>query len=248
MTDRLKDKVCLIIGATSGIGKAMTKLFAKEGGQVVFTGRREEKGKALEEEVNEAGYKARFFQADATSAEDNDKLISFMKEEYGRIDVLCNNSGILMNSAFEDIDLENEFDKMVNVNVRAQFDMIQRVIPIMRENGGGSIVNTASVGAIQALPYHVTYATTKAAVKHMTESLAVELAGDKIRVNNLCPGLTRSEMVTEGSDFENNVLPNVPLGRPASADEIANGALFLASDESSYVTGMSMVMDGGLTL
>lgn len=248
MTDRLKDKVCLIIGATSGIGKAMTKLFAKEGGQVVFTGRREEKGKALEEEVKEAGYKARFFQADATSAEDNDKLISFMKEEYGRIDVLCNNSGILMNSAFEDIDLENEFDKMVNVNVRAQFDMIQRVIPIMRENGGGSIVNTASVGAIQALPYHVTYATTKAAVKHMTESLAVELAGDKIRVNNLCPGLTRSEMVTEGSDFENNVLPNVPLGRPASADEIANGALFLASDESSYVTGMSMVMDGGLTL
>lgn len=248
MTDRLKDKVCLIIGATSGIGKAMTKLFAKEGGQVVFTGRREEKGKDLEEEVKEAGYKARFFQADATSAEDNDKLISFMKEEYGRIDVLCNNSGILMNSAFEDIDLENEFDKMVNVNVRAQFDMIQRVIPIMRENGGGSIVNTASVGAIQALPYHVTYATTKAAVKHMTESLAVELAGDKIRVNNLCPGLTRSEMVTEGSDFENNVLPNVPLGRPASADEIANGALFLASDESSYVTGMSMVMDGGLTL
>lgn len=248
MTDRLKDKVCLIIGATSGIGKAMTKLFAKEGGQVVFTGRREEKGKDLEEEVKEAGYKARFFQADATSAEDNDKLISFMKEEYGRIDVLCNNSGILMNSAFEDIDLENEFDKMVNVNVRAQFDMIQRVIPIMRENGGGSIVNTASVGAIQALPYHVTYATTKAAVKHMTESLAVELAGDKIRVNNLCPGLTRSEMVTEGSDFENNVLPNVPLGRPASAEEIANGALFLASDESSYVTGMSMVMDGGLTL
>lgn len=192
---RLKDKVCLIIGATSGIGKAMATLFAKEDAKVVFTGRREEKGLALEKEIKDLGKEGKFFKADATSSEDNDKLIDFVKNEYGRIDVLCNNSGILMNSAFEDIDLVDEFDKMVNVNVRAQFDMIQRVIPIMRENGGGSIVNTASVGAIQALPYHVTYATTKAAVKHMTESLALELAGDKIRVNNLCPGLTRSEMV-----------------------------------------------------
>lgn len=121
MTNRLKDKFYLIIEATNEIGKAMTKLFANEGWKVVFTGGREEKGKALEE-VKCWKYET-LFQANPTSTEDNGNLIDFMKKEYGRIDVLCNNSGILMNSAFEDIDLENEFDKIVNVNVGAQFDM-----------------------------------------------------------------------------------------------------------------------------
>ena len=248
MSKRLENKVAVIVGATAGIGKATAKLFAKEGAKVVFTGRREEVGKSIEASIKEDGGEATFVQCDSTNKEDITSLVNYVIDKYGQIDVLHNNAGILINAAFTDIDLEENFDRTMNLNVRSYLAVSQLVIPHMLKRGKGSIINTASVGSVIAMADHVTYATSKAAVAHMTRSMAKEYGKTGIRVNALCPGLTISEMVEVGSDFEKNVLPGVPMGRAAAPEEMANGALFLASDESSYVTGLQLLVDGGLSL
>lgn len=245
---RLQNKVAIIAGATSGIGKAMAALFAEEGAQVIFTGRREAAGKAVEEEIRKLGYNAEFVQVDSTNPEQLQALVDHVLAKYGRIDVLCNNAGVSAGGEFTQMDLEKEFDWLMNVNVRTYFALSKLVIPHMQKAGAGSIINTASVGAVMAMPYQVTYAATKAAVVQMTRSLAKRYAAEGIRVNSLLPGLTHSEMVEEGSAFEKAVLPTVPMKRAASAREIAMGALFLASDESSYATGLSLLLDGGVSL
>ncbi|MDL2261494.1 SDR family oxidoreductase [Methanimicrococcus sp. OttesenSCG-928-J09] len=246
--NRLEKKVSIIVGATSGIGREMAKLFAEEGSKVVFTGRRKEQGEQIEAEIRNAGYEASFFQADSTNEEDLKKLVAFTLDKYGSIDVLCNNAGILMASELTDIDLVNEFDKMMDVNVKSYIRAMQLVIPIMQKQGGGSIVNTASIGALQALPATVTYSITKAAVKHMTESAAAQYIKDGIRINAILPGLTLSDMIIEGEDFEKHMSPLIPIGRTAKPREIAHGALYLASDDASYCVGASLIMDGGLLL
>lgn len=246
--NRLINKVSIVTGATSGIGRAIAKLFAEEGSKVVFTGRRKEMGESLEKEIREAGFEARFFCADSTKEEDLQGLLKFTLDTYGAVDVLCNNAGVLLASEFTQIDLNKEFDTMMAVNVKSVMRLMQLVIPVMQKGGGGSIVNTASIGAIQALPSAVTYSMTKAAVKHLTESTAAGYAKDGIRINAILPGLTYSDMVEKGSDFEQHQLPLIPLGRAAEPEEIAKGALFFASDDASFCIGSSLVMDGGALL
>ena len=247
MSNRLENKIAIVVGGTSGIGKAITELYAAEGAKVVMTGRREEKGREIEKAINDNGGECLFIQADSTKKEDLEKVVNTTIEKYGRIDILNNNAGILATTPLDEIDPTEEFNHMFNVNVTSYLTMIQLVAPYMKKQGAGSIINTASVGARQPMPFNISYSTSKAAVKHMTESMAVALAGDNIRVNSLAPGLTRSEMVEEGSDFEKAVLPSVPMKRTGSAKEIANGSLFLASDEASYVSGHMLVLDGALT-
>ncbi|MCL2601967.1 MAG: SDR family oxidoreductase [Treponema sp.] len=245
---RLENKVAIITGATSGIGKAMAVLFAAEGAKVVFAGRRVEQGKAVEKEIQSAGNTAFFCQADVGKKADLQALVDFTIGKFGRIDVLCNNAGILFTAEFTEMDLEKDFDRTMDINVKSYISLMQLVIPHMKKTGGGSIVNTASIGAVQALPMNVSYSVSKAAVKHLTESTAVRYARDKIRVNAICPGLTYSEMVEKGNAFDQHMMPLIPLGRGAEAVEIAQGALFLASDDSSYCVGVSLIMDGGLIL
>lgn len=245
---RLKDKVAIILGATSGIGEAMAKLFASEGANVILTGRREANGKKIEAEIRDSGGTADYVQVDATKREALERLVNFVMEKYGRIDVLCNNAGIAMSSDFTMMDMEKEYDRTMETNVRSYLLMMQLVIPHMLKAKKGAIVNTASVAAISAMPYQIAYAASKAAVEQVTRSLARRYAKDGIRLNCILPGLTHSEMVVEGGDFEKAVLPSVPMGRAAEAVEIAQGALFLASDEASYCTGVSLVIDGGTTL
>ena len=245
---RLENKVAIITGATSGIGKAMAVLFAAEGAKVVFAGRRAEQGNAVEKEIQSAGNTAFFCQTDVGKRADLEALVAFTIGKFGRIDILCNNAGILFSAEFTELDLEKDFDRTMDINVQSYISLMQLVIPHMKKSGGGSIVNTASIGAIQAMPMNVSYSVSKAAVKHLTESTALRYAPDKIRINAILPGLTYSEMVEKGNDFDKFVLPLVPLGRGAEPVEIAHGALFLASDDSSYCVGSSLIMDGGLIL
>ncbi len=145
--------------------------------------------------------------------------------------------------------MEKNFDRTINTNLRSQISIMQLVLPVMLKQKSGSVVNTASVGGIITMPYNIPYSVSKAAIIHMTRTLAKTYAKDGIRFNALCPGLTYSEMVVPGNDFDKAVLPGVPMGRGAQPEEIANGVLFLACDESSYnITGQSLVLDGGLSL
>lgn len=247
MSNRLEGKVAIIAGATAGIGKAMAKLFAAEGAKVVFTGRREDKGKAIEAEIKEDGNNALFIKADSTKREDIDNVVNETIKQFGKIDILCNNGGILCDpTPTEKMSMTDNFDRTMNTNLRATVEFSQAVLPHMLKAGKGSIVNTASVGADQALPMYVSYATSKAAVKHLTRSMAKEYASRGIRINCIQPGLTTSEMVPVSGSFEQTVLPAVAIGRTAKPEEMAYGALYLASDEASYCCGTCLLIDGGL--
>lgn len=159
-------------------------------------------------------------------------LVALVIKAYGKIDILHNNAGILIPSPFTEIDLEKNYQATMDINVKNYIMLCQLGTPYMLKDGKGSIINTASVGAITGMPNYVTYSLSKAAVKHMTESMAMEYGRTGIRVNCICPGLTISEMVEEGSEFEKNILPQVSMGRAAHAIEMAYGALSLASVKS----------------
>ncbi|WP_054749551.1 SDR family NAD(P)-dependent oxidoreductase [Ruminiclostridium josui] len=227
--DRLNGKVAVVIGATSGIGKATAALFAKEGAKVIFTGRREEVGKKVEKEIIAQGGQVEFFKCDATVEEECKALVDYVVEKYGRIDVLHNNAGILIDADFLGIDLVKNFDRTINTNLRSQISVMQLVLPVMLKQKSGSVINTASVGGIITMPNNIPYSVSKAAIIHMTRTLAKTYAKEGIRFNSVCPGLTYSEMVEPGNDFDKAVLPGVPMGRGAQPEEIANGVLFLAS-------------------
>jgi len=248
MSGRLVGKSVIILGATSGIGEAVAHLFAREGGQVIFSGRRQEKGKAIEEAIRQEGGNATFVMADAAKAADLENLVAQTIKLNGKIDVLINNPGILIQYDSTDFDPVEHFDDIFTTNVKSYFLMAKYVLPHMLEKGKGSIVNTGSVASVVGTPFHASYAASKGAVKQFTLSLALEYATRGIRVNAVFPGLTTSEMVPVNGSFEAAVLPTVPMGRTAQGSEIAPAFLFFASDESSYCTGSWLVVDGGLTI
>ena len=244
---RLQNKVAIITGATSGIGKASAELFAEEGAKVVFAGRRESEGKAVESDLREKGYEAIFVKVDITSADDRETLVKTAIDKYGRIDILFNNAGISIYKRFEDLDMETA-DLILDTNYRGMFALTKLVVPIMIGQGGNTtILNTASIGAIIGSETLVPYCGSKGAVKLFTQALAAELGKNNIRVNALLPGLTLTEMTLKDPDFIAMVSHGIPLGRGSDPREIAFGALFLASEESSFMTGGSLVIDGGFT-
>lgn len=247
MSKRVENKVVLVFGASSGIGQEVVKLFAAEGAKVVFAARREDKGKAIENEANTAGGETLFIKADATRADDLKALVQATLDRYGRIDVLINNPGVLAPMDLANFDVERDYTLMFDTNVKSYFLLTSLVIPHMLAAGKGCIINTASVASEIGAPHHAAYAATKGAVRQFTRTLAVEYAPKGIRVNAILPGLTGSEMAPAGGYFQDAVLPSVPMGRAAHPKEIAPGFLFLASDEASYCTGTLLVIDGGLT-
>ncbi len=244
--DRLKGKTAIVIGATSGMGRAMAKMFAAEGAEVVFTGRREEKGKAIEKEILDEGGCGVFVQADSTVAEQLQSIFDITLEKFGKIDILVNNAGRSVTAPVEDTALE-DFDKIMDLNIRSYYAACQIVVPIMKKQGFGNIINTASIGGLKGIANTSAYCASKGAVRLFTKSLAAELAPLGIRVNSICPGGIMTEMLANVSEewFEANK-NTVPMKKIGTDMDIAYGAVYLASDEANYVTGLDLTIDGGV--
>ncbi len=241
---KLKDKVAIITGGTLGIGEAIASEFAKEGAHLIILGRNSERGKAVSDNLTTSyGVSCEFYQTDFNDSRSIVETIEKITGKHPRIDILVNNAGIATGGTVESLS-EEEWDEIFRVNVKAPFLMCKYIVPIMRKNGSGSIINIgSSAGLVGAWGLHA-YSATKGAVIQMTKSMASQYAKDKIRVNALCPGATRTPLLDK---VDQEFIKMIPMGRMADPGEIAKGAVYLASDDSSFMTGANLVIDGGFT-
>jgi NAD(P)-dependent dehydrogenase (short-subunit alcohol dehydrogenase family) len=249
---RLNDKVALITGAGSGIGRESALLFAREGAAVVVVDLNEDAGRATVETIVEGGGRGSFVLADVSKAADCEAMVAHAETTYGKLDVLFNNAGI-MDGRDDDAIATDEavWDLTMAVNAKGVFLGCKYGIPALKRAGGGSVINTASfVALVGAATPQVAYTASKGAVLALTRELAVVHARENIRVNALCPGPLRTELLMKFLDTDakkQRRLVHVPMGRFGEAREMAQAALFLAGAESAYVTGSEFVVDGGIT-
>lgn len=247
---KLKDKVALITGGSRGIGRASAKLFAREGARVIIADIDEGAAEPVLSEL--AGQEARFIKADVSKASDCERMIAFAEREFGELNILFNNAGI-MHASDDDAETtaETVWDLTMGVNAKGVFLGCKYGIPALKRGGGGSIINTASfVALLGAATPQIAYTASKGAVLSMTRELAVIHAKENIRVNALCPGPLRTELLMKFLDTEEKKqrrLVHIPMGRFGEAEEMAKAALYLASDDASFVTGTEFMVDGGLT-
>ncbi len=249
---RLKDKVALITGASSGIGRETALLFASEGASVVVADVNDADGAKTIADVKAAGGMAEYIHADVSKASDCENMVNVAEHAFGKLNVLFNNAGI-MHSADDNAMTTEEtiWDLTMAINLKGVFLGCKYGIPALRRAGGGSIINTASfVAVLGAATPQLAYTASKGGVLSMTRELAVIHARENIRVNALCPGPLRTELLMNflnTDEKKQRRLVHVPMGRFGEAKEIAYAALYLASDESSYVTGTEFLVDGGIT-
>lgn len=248
---RLDGKVALISGAARGQGEAEARLFAREGASVVLGDVRGELGEQVASEIAAAGGKAVFTQLDVSQEADWAKAVALAESTYGKLDVLVNNAAIIGLEGIMDTSIEL-WNRVLAVNQTGTFLGMRAAIPAMRRAGGGSIVNISSVLATMGSGNSASYTATKGAVTALTRTVAVELATENIRVNAVHPGGVETPMAVEclGDDVEARraLVAMHPIGRLGEPEEIATGVLFLASDDASFVTGASLVIDGGNTV
>ncbi|MGE5464876.1 MAG: SDR family NAD(P)-dependent oxidoreductase [Syntrophothermus sp.] len=257
MAKKLDEQVAIITGATSGIGKATALLFAEEGAHVVITGRRVELGERVVEELRQKGARALFVQADHRQAGDCSRVIERTLAEFGRVDILFNNAGIVTSGTAETT-IDEVWNDTLAINVTAVWQMCRLVIPIMRQQGKGVIVNNGSDWSVVAGRDAFPYIASKGAVGLMTKAMALDYARENIRVNAVCPGDTLVDRWLEKGYFESydpvsmeeamkEASAYIPMGRFGRPEEIAKAVLFLASDDSSFMTGHLLLVDGGNT-
>lgn len=249
---RLKDKVALVTGGGSGIGYHTSLLFAKEGASVVVVDINDDGANKTVAEIETQGGKAIYVRADVASAADCEKMIQAAENSYGALHVLFNNAGISHAQDDDAINTSEEvWDLTMQINVKGVFLGCKYGIPALRRAGGGSIINTASfVASLGAATPQLAYTASKGAVLSMTRELATIHAREGIRVNALCPGPLRTELLMKYLNTEEKKqrrLVHIPMGRFGEAEEIAYAVLYLASDESSFVTGTNFLVDGGIT-
>ncbi|MBD2772598.1 SDR family NAD(P)-dependent oxidoreductase [Iningainema tapete] len=245
---RFANKVVLITGATSGIGEATAKAFAKQGAKVFFCGRREKLGAEVEKEIRASGGEATYMRADVRKPEEVKAFVDVCVTKYGRLDIAFNNAGVdyppkpIADTAIA------EFDDLMNTNARGVFLGMKYQIPQMLKTGGGAIINMASIGGRSAFPNIVGYGASKAAVIHMSKAAAQEY-GKTIRVNAVSPGAIDTAMLDrvkrDWKVTEEQLLAPYPIKRAGKADEVASLVMWLASDEASYVSGGNFSVDGG---
>ncbi len=250
---RLRDKVAVVTGASSGIGAGIAEVFAEEGAKVVCVARREKDGKAVAESIQRRGGSAMFVRCDIADERQVREMVAKTLEAFGRIDVLVNNAGVNFVKAFDELTAE-DWDRVIGVDLRGTFLCIRGCIGQFLKQGSGNVVNIASVHTMACLPGAAPYDAAKWGMVGLTKSLAVEYASRGIRFNCLSPGLIDTQIWSDiqaaATDSEACLAhwrANIPLGRVGSLREIAQAAVFLASDDASYITGANLLADGGMT-
>jgi NAD(P)-dependent dehydrogenase (short-subunit alcohol dehydrogenase family) len=248
---RLADRVALITGATSGIGRATALLFAREGARLVLTGRNDERGRAVVAEIRAAGGQAAYLHSDVCREADCRAAVEHAISEHGRLDILFNNAGVFFANTAVDCS-EEEWDVQVDTSLKGAFLMSKFALPHMIRQGRGSIIHNSSGWGIVGGDRAVAYCAAKGGLILLAKAMAIDHGRQGIRVNCVCPGDVDTPMLPEdarvrGMDWRSYLegCANRPLGRIGTADEIAKAVLFLASDESSFVTGSALVVDGG---
>ncbi len=247
---RLEGKVALISGGARGQGAIEARMFAEEGASVVIGDILDDQGRQTEAELQELGYNVTYVHLDVTSEADWESAVQAAVSAYGKLDVLLNNAGILIRKSIEET-TEDDWDRIFAVNAKGVFLGTKAAIPAMREAGGGSIINISSTAGLVGSPNgSASYTATKGAVRLFTKSTAVQHAREGIRCNSIHPGPIETDMIADTLNDPANMalrMQRLPLGRVGKPSEIAYGAIYLASDESSFVTGSEVVIDGGTT-
>jgi glucose 1-dehydrogenase len=246
---RLADKVALVTGAAQGIGLACAQAFAREGAQVLLSDVNERAGQREVLRLRSEGYQVSFAACDVSRKAEVEAAVAAAVNEFGRLDILVGNAGIVHAAEFLDLE-EADFDRVLAVNLKGIFLAGQAAArQMVKQGGGGAIINMSSVNAIVAIPNQVPYVVSKGGINQLTKVMAVALASHRIRVNGIGPGTILTELaksaVLGNREAERKILSRTPLGRMGDPDEIANVAVFLASDEASYVTGQTIYPDGG---
>jgi NAD(P)-dependent dehydrogenase (short-subunit alcohol dehydrogenase family) len=237
---KLQGKVAVITGGTSGIGLATAKLFVQEGARVYITGRRQ---KELDEAVKELGSNITGVQGDVANLADLDRLYTIVSANKQRIDIVFANAGVAAFRALGSV-TEEDFDKLFNINVKGTLFTVQKALPLM--NDGGSIILTGSVASVKGTPAFWIYGATKAAIRNFVRAWTVELKDRRIRSNVLSPGPIETPIMgQQPKDSIAKIVSTIPMGRMGESEEVAKAALFLASDDSSFITGIELFVDGG---
>jgi len=240
----LENRVAIITGGTRGIGLETVRVFAKNKAKVILFGSRKETVETAIAELQKEQIDAKGYYPDLNNLEEIEKVVKEIYDTYGHIDILVNNAGVSANKKIEDTTSE-EFKKIVDLNLNAVFNMTKAVVPYMKEQQGGVILNTSSMVSIYGQPSGVGYPASKFAVNGLTKSLARELGPYNIRVNAVAPGITNTDMVASlPKEMIEPLIKTIPLGRVGEPEDIANAFLFLASDMASYVTGTILSVDG----
>lgn len=249
---KFQDKVAIVTGSTKGIGAATARLLAAEGARVVIVGTTEAAGSAVAAEIRSAGGEAFFHRTDVTSGEDLDGLVRDTLDRYGRIDILVNNAGVGGSLANMDQITDEEWNKVLATNLTAPFQIMKRVIPVMEKAGGGVIVNVASMASTAAGRGGIAYTAAKHGVLGLTRQISLDHGHAGIRINAVMPGPIDTQMIARVLAMPqhplNMKIKMSPAGRPGQPGEVAKAIAFLASDDSSYIQGAALAVDGGYTI
>ncbi len=245
---RFKDQVVLVTGSTKGIGKAIAEAFAQEGATTIVIGRNGQLADQVRDALTQKGLKAESFACDVTNTENVQEIVNKILDKYNRIDILVNNAGITKDNLIVRMSAE-QWDEVLNINLRGVFNCTKIVTKVMLKAKKGKIINIASIIGILGNPGQANYAASKAGIIGLTKSVALEVASRGITVNAIAPGYIQTDMTAQLKDAaRQELLKKIPLGQLGEAKDVAGTCLFLASEEANYITGQTIVVDGGIAI